>query len=109
MSYVTVAKVSDIAEGTMKRFVVGGVAVLVVNCGGTFYAIGGRCTHLGGALSRGRLEGTTVVCPRHGSRFDVTTGASINGPHFGPLKLNTRDEPAYQVTVEGDEVKVALP
>jgi 3-phenylpropionate/trans-cinnamate dioxygenase ferredoxin component len=109
MNYVTVARVSDIAEGTMKAFVAGGVHVLIVNYQGKFYAIGGRCTHMGGDLSRGKLEGKTVVCPRHHSRFDVTSGVSINGPQIGPLKLKTKDEPAYQVIIEGDSVKVALP
>ena len=108
MDYVVVAKVSDIPAGTMKPFVVGGKDVLVVNYEGTFYAIGGRCTHMGGDLSRGTLDGKVVTCPRHHSRFDVTTGVSLSGPHIGPLTLKTKDEPAYTVIVEGDSIKIAV-
>jgi 3-phenylpropionate/trans-cinnamate dioxygenase ferredoxin subunit len=106
MGSVEVAKVSDIPAGTMKPFVAAGKDILVVNYEGKFYAIGRRCTHMGGDLSKGRLEGKVVQCPRHGSRFDVTTGVSVNGPKIGPLKLKTGDETSYEVRVEGDSIQV---
>jgi 3-phenylpropionate/trans-cinnamate dioxygenase ferredoxin subunit len=106
MGFVEVAKVNDIPAGTMKPFVAGGKGILVVNYDGKFYAIGRRCTHMGGDLSKGRLEGKIVQCPRHGSRFDVTTGVSVNGPKIGPLRLKTGDETSYEVRVEGDSIQV---
>ena len=106
MAFVTVAQVNEIAPGQMKPFMVSGKPILVVNYEGTYYAIRGRCTHMGGDLSKGKLEGKIVQCPRHGSRFDVTTGMAISGPRIGPLRLNTGDETRYPVRVQGDEIQV---
>ncbi len=53
---------------------IGTQQVLLANINGKFYAIGNLCTHVGGPLDRGKLEGHEVQCPLHGSRFDVTTG-----------------------------------
>jgi len=106
MAFVSVAQVSEIPPGQMKPFTIGGKPLLIVNYAGTYYAIGGKCTHMGGDLSRGKLEGKVVQCPRHGSRFDVTTGLAISGPRFGPLKLKTANEARYEVRVQGDEIQV---
>jgi 3-phenylpropionate/trans-cinnamate dioxygenase ferredoxin subunit len=108
MQFVEVAKTDQIPAGTMKPFVVEGHEVLVVNYEGKYYAIGRKCTHLGGDLSQGKLEGKIVTCPRHGSRFDVTTGGSLSGPRIGPLKLKTGDETSYEVRVEGNSIQVGV-
>ena len=101
MKYVEVAKVDDLPEGTMKSYSVEGKDILLVNIEGSFYAIGNRCTHMGGNLSKGKLEGKIVKCPRHGSQFDVTTGSRI----AGPAKNN---EPAYEVKVEGKSISINI-
>ncbi|HHX64557.1 MAG TPA: Rieske (2Fe-2S) protein [Chloroflexi bacterium] len=54
-----------------------GTTILVVRLGDLFYAMQERCPHRGGHLSQGHLEGTELVCPVHGSRFDVTDGRLI--------------------------------
>ena len=109
MSFQEVAKVMDVVPGTMKSFAVGDKQLLIVNVSGTFYAMDGICTHAGGDLSKGKLEGTVVTCPRHGSRFDVTTAKSLSGPKFGFVTLKTRDEKAYEVKTEGGRIMVNLP
>jgi 3-phenylpropionate/trans-cinnamate dioxygenase ferredoxin component len=109
MSFIVVAPEIEVAPGTMKSFVVGNNrTILVVNHEGRFYAMDNKCTHAGGNLSRGKLEGTIVTCPRHGSRFDVTTGACVSGPHIGFLKLRTKDEPSYPVKVEDGIIKISF-
>ena len=108
MEYLEVAKTSEITEGTMKAYIVQGNNILVVNYKGNYYAIGGKCTHMGGDLSKGKLEGKIVTCPRHGSKFDITTGESISGPKIGFLKLKTGNEPSYEVKIEGDIIKVNI-
>jgi 3-phenylpropionate/trans-cinnamate dioxygenase ferredoxin subunit len=106
MSWIEIARVDQVPLGTMHSFPAGKKQILIVNYEGQFYAIGNRCTHLGGDLSKGTLEGKIVTCPRHGSRFDVTTGACISGPHIGFLKLTTGDETSYQVRIEGNLIQV---
>ena len=108
MSFFEVAKINEIPEGIMKPVTIQGKEILVVNYNGNFYAINRKCTHMGGDLSKGKLDGKIVTCPRHGSRFDVTTGKSISGPKIGFLKLKTKDESIYEVKVEGNSIKVNI-
>src|SRR5713226_6652585 len=97
--FVRVASTSEIPEGKMRKVIVGSQQVLVANVKGNYYAIGNVCTHLGGPLDRGILEGQDVQCPLHGSRFDVTTGHVKRGPA-------TRPEPVYDVRVEASSILV---
>ena len=108
MSFYEVAKTNDIPEGTMKAVLIQDKEIVVVNYDGNYYAINRRCTHMGGDLSKGKLEGKIVTCPRHGSRFDVTTGVSISGPRIGFLKLKTKNEPSYQVKVDNGSIKIDI-
>jgi nitrite reductase/ring-hydroxylating ferredoxin subunit len=93
--------VKDVPPGTMKGFKPGETKILVTNFGGTFSAIGDRCTHRGCSLSKGRLEGEVVTCPCHGSRFNLKTGVVVRGPAEEP-------EPSLPVTVEGDRIWVEI-
>jgi nitrite reductase/ring-hydroxylating ferredoxin subunit len=101
VTYIEIAQVGEIPAGAMKGLSAGGKDILVANVGGQYYAIGGKCTHMHGDLSRGTLAGKVVTCPRHGSQFDVTTGSRL----AGPAKSN---EPAYEVKVEGKNIKVGI-
>jgi len=64
----------------MKMFKVGEKEYLVANVNGNYYAIGNRCTHANAELSQGSLDGNVVTCPKHKSKFDVSTGKVISGP-----------------------------
>lgn len=100
--FITVAKASEVPPGELKHIELeSGTQVCVANIDGTFYAIGGECTHMGGPLGEGELEGTTITCPWHSGEFDVTTGKAISPPADD-------DEPAYEVRVDGDDVQVAV-
>jgi 3-phenylpropionate/trans-cinnamate dioxygenase ferredoxin subunit len=108
MSFIEVAKTSEIPTGTKKAATVDGKEIVVFNVGGKFYALPRKCTHMGGDLSAGILEGETVICPRHSAHFNVTTGVCTAGPRIGPLKLSTKNEPIYEVIVEGESIKVRV-
>jgi nitrite reductase/ring-hydroxylating ferredoxin subunit len=84
-------KVTDVPPGS--AFLVGETAVF--NVAGSFCATQAKCTHRQGPLSKGKLDGTTVTCPLHGSQFNVCTGEVLRGPATDPLKI-------YRVIVEGD-------
>jgi 3-phenylpropionate/trans-cinnamate dioxygenase ferredoxin component len=109
LNFVDVARTDQIAAGTMKAFTDKGVEILIANVEGKFYAIGNKCSHMGGDLSKGKLEGKIVTCPRHGSQFDLATGKSLRGPGVSFLRLKTGDQPVYEVKVEGQNIKVNLP
>ncbi|HYN88517.1 MAG TPA: non-heme iron oxygenase ferredoxin subunit [Ardenticatenaceae bacterium] len=70
--------------------------------GGEFYAIDDVCTHDGGPLGEGALDGYAIECPRHGAQFDVRDGRVLLMPAIVPVQ-------AYEVRVVGDEVQVAIP
>jgi 3-phenylpropionate/trans-cinnamate dioxygenase ferredoxin subunit len=61
----------------MTAFTVKGRRILLANVGGSFHAMDAVCSHMQGDLAKGKLEGTIVTCPVHGSRFDVTTGKVV--------------------------------
>jgi 3-phenylpropionate/trans-cinnamate dioxygenase ferredoxin component len=98
---VSVGQASEIAPGTVRSFGVDGKQVAVCNVDGTFYAIDDVCTHDGGALDQGELEGDQIECPRHGARFDVKSGRALALPAVMPVK-------AYPVRVENGEIKVEV-
>ena len=90
-----VAKKSEVPPGATHRVVVGAEPVLLCNVGGDIYAIEDVCTHDGGALDQGELEGARIRCPRHGAYFDVTTGTALTLPAVLPVRT-------YRVLVDGD-------
>jgi nitrite reductase/ring-hydroxylating ferredoxin subunit len=108
MSYKEIAKIEQVGPGTLLGINLDGKDVLLVNAGGKFYALPGKCPHMGGDLAKGRLEGNTLTCPRHHAQFDVTTGKNLSGPKIGPLKLKTKDLAVYAVKLEGPSIMVEL-
>jgi len=104
LSFVKVAATSEIPSGKMKMVKVENKEILIANVDGNYYAIANRCTHKGGDLSKGSLEGNIVTCPLHGSRFDVTTGKAAAGPKIGFIRGKTNDEPSFAVKIEGNDV-----
>ena len=82
--FVEIGSATDVPDGEMRVYVVGGTKVNVANTGGNLYAFDDNCTHMGCSLARGELEGTTVTCACHGSQFDVTSGAVLRGPAARP-------------------------
>jgi 3-phenylpropionate/trans-cinnamate dioxygenase ferredoxin subunit len=98
---VTVAKTAEIAVGQFKAVQVNGKHLLVCHIESGFYVVDDTCTHDDGPLADGWLEGTAIECPRHGARFDVTSGKVLCLPAAVPIQ-------SYPVRVDGDEIKVNL-
>ena len=96
------ASAADLPIESLARFEVNGVPICLIHAeDGRFYAIDDTCSHEEYSLSEGELWGMSVECPRHGSRFDVRTGAVTGLPAVFPVKT-------YPVTVEDDDVYVEL-
>ena len=100
--FVKVAETKDIVVGTGILVELEGERIALFNENGTFYAIGDVCTHSGGPLSEGDLEGDVVICPWHGAQFDVKTGEVISPPASEPV-------PTYRVKVEGGDILIESP
>jgi 3-phenylpropionate/trans-cinnamate dioxygenase ferredoxin subunit len=108
MGFVKICKISDVKDGNRKKFEVEGKEILVSNIGGKYYAINNKCTHRNGDLSQGKLEGNIVTCPKHGSKFDITTGKVVSGPKIPLLKLKINDEEKYEIKIDGDSLLVKV-
>jgi nitrite reductase/ring-hydroxylating ferredoxin subunit len=83
---IRVGNAQDVAAGQMRVFDVSGTKVSVTSVDGHLYAFDDTCTHMGCSLARGKLDGTTVTCPCHGSQFNVTSGAVVRGPAQRPVR-----------------------
>lgn len=97
--FVSVLKTKDLADGKMKAVNLGNEMVCIINLGGSFYAINNICTHEGGPLDEGTLDGFEVECPWHGAKFDIRTGEVKAPPAEQPV-------PTYQIKIQGDEILI---
>src|ERR671922_1433393 len=97
--FVKVADTKDIQPSQMKAIEVADESICIVNVNGSYYAIGNVCTHEGGPLADGILEGYEVECPWHQSKFDVRTGKVTNPPA-------SESEPTYEIKVDGNSILV---
>ena len=96
---VRIENATDIAAGEMRVFDVAGTKVNIASVGGQLHAIDDTCTHKACSLAKGKLDGTTVTCPCHGSQFDVMNGEVLRGPAKRPVRSRL-------VQVEGENVLV---
>ena len=97
--FVKVAESKDIGPSTMKAVDVAGEKVCIINIEGNYYAIGNVCTHMGGPLNEGTLEGFEVQCPWHGSKFDILTGKPTKPPARQPVS-------SYEVKIQDNDILV---
>ena len=100
--FVRVGSLSQFPPGAVHETEVAGRRVLIVNLGGTLHAVSNMCPHVSLPLGGGFLSGDTIVCPFHGSVFQLATGECTDGPAAG----DSLD--VYEVRVEGDDVFVAV-
>jgi len=97
--FVKVGQTNDFPSGSLKKVTIEGEDVLVANVEGQLYAIANSCTHQGGPLDEGELEGTVVTCPWHGGQFDVSSGKVLQPPPRA-------DEHSFEVKIQGNDVFV---
>ncbi len=108
MEYTRVADTVDLPANKMLTVVVNGQQVLLANVDGAYYAIANKCTHRGGSLAEGVLDGNVVICPKHGARFDVKTGKAVGEAKLGFMKIKVGDETSFPVKVEGSNILVGI-
>ena len=99
MAWEKVATLKDVPNQRVHYVEADGLPIALCNIEGSIYAIAGECTHDGGPLDQGSLEGFKIECPRHGALFDVRTGKPLTLPAVIPVHK-------YAVEVRGDEIFV---
>jgi len=98
--FIEVASLDQVLPGKGSFFTAASKNVALFNVDGSIYAIADTCPHAGGSLGNGRLDGTTVTCPWHGMKFDVTTGCFAGRPDNGVA--------SYRVKVVDGKIMVAV-
>jgi 3-phenylpropionate/trans-cinnamate dioxygenase ferredoxin subunit len=94
-----VATRGDLSTGQIKRVDLQGSFVGVANVDGAFFAFTDTCPHDGASLSLGSIEGTALICPKDGSRFDLSSGNVLKGPAFKRIRT-------YRIQIKGDELHI---
>lgn len=99
---VKVITVQEIKPGQAILVQAAGKDIALFDVNGQFFAIDDVCAHAGGPLSEGTLEGTTVTCPWHGSKYDVRSGQVL----AGPAQTNVA---SFPLKVEGEDIMIEIP
>ena len=97
--YTIAIALAELTQGKPAKAVVNGTEVFILKRGAKIYAMANKCSHLGGPLSEGKLEGDSIVCPWHGSRFCIADGRVEDGPA-------TNDQPVLDVKRQRGNVLV---
>lgn len=104
----------DLKPGEMKMVKVGKREILVARVGDEFYAADNRCRHMGGNLSHGKLDGSIVTCPLHGSQYDLKDGRVVRWTTWPDALLaldkfrsRRRPLPVYPVKLDGDKIMIS--
>jgi 3-phenylpropionate/trans-cinnamate dioxygenase ferredoxin subunit len=112
--FTEVSKIDDLKNGMMKSVNVAGHQILLAMVGDKYYAVDNLCSHMKGNLSQGKLEGTVVTCPMHGSQFDISNGQVVRWlkgglmSKIGGALKPSKDLTAYNVKVEDGRVLVEV-
>ena len=97
--FVKVATISDLPSGKGMVAEANGREIALFNVDGKYYAIDNDCTHVGGSLAEGSVDGNIVTCPLHGATFDITNGKVTGSPAQDDVK-------GYPVIIEGEDIKI---
>ena len=108
MEYIKVAEVANLPTNKMIAVEVKGQEILIANVDGAYFAISNKCTHLGGSLAKGAIDGSVIRCPKHGARFDVKTGKAVGEAKLGFIKMKVADEKTFPIRVEGSDILVGI-
>lgn len=108
MKYIVVAKTTELSRGEKTKVTLENKEILLVNIKGAYYAVDNKCPHMGGSLYDGNLEGSNIVCPKHGSKFDVQTGKVTQSGKMLFINVKVRNLHTYPVKIEGTDILVGI-
>ena len=108
MLYEKVAQVSELKPGEKKKISLNQKDILLVNIDNVIYAVDNKCPHMGGSLAEGNLNGSQIVCPKHGSAFDVKTGEVVQSGKILFINVKVKNLKAYPTKIENDDILVGI-
>ena len=99
--WVRIAHIDNLLPGQRIISEIDGYFIAVFNVDDEFFCIEDVCTHDGGPVAEGELDGYAIECPRHGARFDIRTGKVLSFPAVVPV-------PSFPIKLENDEIYVDI-
>ena len=99
IEFISVGEAKDLPNGGRLFVEIDGEPIVVFNLAGQYFAIADLCSHDGGSLGDGDLAGCVVTCPRHGARFDISSGKALTLPAVASI-------PTYPVRLVDGQIKV---
>lgn len=102
MAWLTVAGANEIQPGNFIQVDTGTLYILICNVNGQLYAIEDQCTHDGSSMATGCLEGDQIICPRHGARFCLRSGAALTPPAYDAVQT-------FPVRINANQIEVDVP
>jgi 3-phenylpropionate/trans-cinnamate dioxygenase ferredoxin subunit len=87
VKWIDAGPTADLADGQTISIPVGRRMIAVARSGDSYFAIEDVCTHDGAQLTGGAIEGTEIICPRHGARFCLRTGEALSPPAYEPVRV----------------------
>jgi len=105
--FIEVPGVSDMVDGELRQAEIDGHELVVARVGDSFYIADNRCPHMGGRLSKGMLDGTTITCHLHHSQFDLPTGRVLRWTDWKGAVLTIAELARHPRPLRTYEVKVA--
>jgi 3-phenylpropionate/trans-cinnamate dioxygenase ferredoxin component len=113
--FISVGRVSELQPGQMRMVKVRNREILLAKVGDKYYAAENRCRHMGGNLSKGKLSGTIVTCPLHGSQYDLTDGHIVRWTNWpksllalDQIRSKKRPLPVFPVRIQGDSIEIKV-
>lgn len=106
MAFVNVGSTSEVPDGQVKTFDLGGKKVLVAKANGSFYALENKCPHIGKPLDSGLLTGCVLTCSYHKAQFDVRDGLNLTPARVLFLKMACKNARTYPLKVEGSNILI---
>lgn len=112
---IEVAEANELKDGSMKKIKFKNLEILLAKVDGKYYAVDNKCPHFGADLSKGKLEGPTIICPSHHSKFDLADGHVIQWTHWTGIKLSLvkvmrppKALKVFAVKEEGNKILVSV-
>jgi 3-phenylpropionate/trans-cinnamate dioxygenase ferredoxin component len=102
VEYIEIIPVDQLPPGERIFLEVKGRSIVIFNLAGNLFAIGDVCSHDNGPVGDGDIQGTEIICPRHGARFDIRSGKATSLPAVV-------DIPAYPVRVVAGMIEIGYP
>ncbi len=108
MEYFKVAETSSLSQENKILVHLGDKDILITKIDNQYYAIDNKCTHMGGSLYEGNLDGNEIICPKHHTKFDVRSGKVIDQGKILFISANAKDTTIYPVKVEDNDILIGI-